>query len=79
MEGFEIFSETELAGLRLCASGCGMTLREGPRGKAKFGAGAGVGWWEWETPNQQQTQESGVEAGSMSTPPSVAERWFLHV
>lgn len=39
----------------------GMTLREGPRGKAKFarfGAGAGVGWWEWETLNQQQTQES---------------------
>lgn len=42
--GFEIFLETELAGLR---SHVGMTPREGSKGKAKCEAGAGVGWWEW--------------------------------
>lgn len=40
MEGFEIFLETALAGLRSCVGG--VTPRAGPKGKAKFGSGAGV-------------------------------------
>lgn len=47
VEGFEIFLETAFSGLRSHVEG--VTRREWPRGKARFGAGASVGGWEWET------------------------------
>lgn len=62
MEGFEIFLETELAGLKLCASGCGDDIEGRAKGESQVWGRSrcglvGVG-------NTESTANSGERGGS---------------
>lgn len=59
--------------------GVGMTLRKGQVGQPSVGQEQVRVGGSGKRRINGKLRGAGAEAGTMSSPPSVAERWFLHV